>query len=140
MAECDHGANGTPGLVDTGKPQCLTELVEYAKGSVVSRTLAEGGAGTITLFAFDAGQGLSEHTAPFDAFVEVIDGEAELTIGGATVSAKAGDLVVMPANVPHALRAAQPFKMLLIMLRAEPESEQCQEQCGHCTEMGGDAQ
>ena len=123
-AERDRGTDAASVLVDTGRPLCLTGLIDYAEGSIVSRSLAEGGAGTITLFAFDAGQGLSEHTAPFDAFVEVIDGEAELTIGGATVSAKAGDLVVMPANVPHAVRAAQPFKMLLIMLRAARGNEQ----------------
>jgi len=128
-AECDRETDGASALVDTGRPLCLTGLIDCAKGSIVSRTLAEGGAGTITLFAFDAGQGLSEHTAPFDAFVEVIDGEAELTIGGATISAKAGDLVVMPANVPHAVRAAQPFKMLLIMLRTVRENEQGPEQC-----------
>lgn len=95
----------------------LARLVEYAPASVVSRTLVDRPVGTITLFAFDAGQGLSEHSAPFDAVVQVVEGQAELTIGGATVSAHAGQMVVMPANVPHALRAVGPFKMLLTMIR-----------------------
>ena len=97
----------------------LTGLVDYAEGSIVSRTIADNDAGTLTLFAFDAGQGLSEHTAPFDAFVQVLDGEAELTIGGKTVRAVKGEFVTMPANVPHAVRAAKRFKMFLIMLRAK---------------------
>ena len=94
-------------------------LVEYSVDSIVSRTLAENAGGTLTLFAFDSGEGLSEHTAPFDAVVQVLDGEAELTIGGKTVTARAGQLVIMPANIPHALKATQRFKMLLTMLRPE---------------------
>ena len=97
----------------------LVGLVEYAEGSIVSRTIAENDAGTLTVFAFDAGQGLSEHTAPFDAIVQVIDGEAELRIGGQSVRARAGQVVLMPANVPHSVTAAQRFKMVLTMLRAE---------------------
>jgi quercetin dioxygenase-like cupin family protein len=96
----------------------LAGLVEYAEGSIVSRTLVDGDAGTLTLFAFDAGQGLSEHSAPFDAIVQVLDGEAELTIGGQGVRAAAGELVRMPANVPHAVKATRRFKMLLTMLRS----------------------
>ncbi len=96
----------------------LAGLVEYAEGSIVSRTIADNDAGTLTLFAFDAGQGLSEHSAPFDAFVHVLDGEAELVIGGETVRAGAGEFVVMPANVPHAVAAPKRFKMFLAMLRA----------------------
>lgn len=96
----------------------LATLVECAPGAVVSRTIAENHAGTITLFAFDAGQGLSEHSAPFDAVVQVLDGQAELTIGGKTVPASAGQMVIMPADVPHAVRAVEPLKMLLTMLRA----------------------
>jgi quercetin dioxygenase-like cupin family protein len=96
----------------------LAPMVEYATGSIVSRTLAEGQAGTLTLFAFDAGQALSEHTAPFDAFILVLDGRAELTIGGQRVQAGAGQVVLMPAGVPHALRAPQRFKMLLTMFKA----------------------
>jgi len=96
----------------------VKDLVDYAEGSVVSRTVAKNDAGTITLFAFDAGQELSEHSTPFDAFVHVLDGEAELVIGGEPVKARAGDLVVMPADVPHAVRATERFKMMLVMLRA----------------------
>jgi len=96
----------------------LVDMVRYAEGAVVSRTLAENRAGTLTLFAFDAGQGLSEHSAPFDAIVQVLDGQAVLTIGGRRVPARAGQVVLMPADVPHALQARGPFKMLLTMLRA----------------------
>jgi len=96
----------------------LKDLVEYAEGSIVSRTLVDKKTGTLTLFAFDAGQGLSEHTAPFDAVVQILDGKAALMIGGQALEASAGQLVVMPANVPHALRAVERFKMLLTMIRA----------------------
>ncbi len=104
--------------IPASKPIGLSDSIEYSTDSVVSRTLIENKAGTITLFAFDAGQGLSEHSAPFDAVVQVLDGEAELTIGGEKVNASFGQMVVMPANVPHALQARQRFKMLLTMLRA----------------------
>lgn len=96
----------------------LAGSILYSPDSVVSRTLKENSAGTITLFAFDAGQGLSEHSAPFDAVVQVLEGEAELTIGGKKLTVGSGQMVVMPANVPHAVRARQRFKMLLTMLRA----------------------
>ncbi|MEW6540960.1 MAG: cupin domain-containing protein [Bacillota bacterium] len=96
----------------------LKDLVEYAEGSIVSRTLVDKKTGTLTLFAFDAGQGLSEHTAPFDAVVQILDGKAALMIGGQALEASAGQLVIMPANVPHALRAVERFKMLLTMIRA----------------------
>ena len=96
----------------------LAELVQYAEGSIVSRTLSDKDSGTLTLFAFDAAQGLSEHSAPFDAFVQILDGEAELTIGGQVTAGKAGDMIVMPANIPHSLRASKKFKMLLTMLRS----------------------
>ena len=95
----------------------LKDYVEYAKDSIVSKTLIEKKGGTITLFAFDQGQGLSEHSAPFDAIVQILDGEGELTIGGNIVIAKAGETVIMPANVPHAVNANKPFKMQLIMIR-----------------------
>jgi quercetin dioxygenase-like cupin family protein len=95
----------------------LKEGVEYSSGSIVSKTILENKSGTITLFAFDADQGLSEHTAPFDAVVQVLDGEAELTIGGNLIRAKEGELAVMPANVPHAVKAGRRFKMLLTMLK-----------------------
>jgi quercetin dioxygenase-like cupin family protein len=101
-----------------GEVALLISLVEYQEGSVVSRTLAERPTGTITLFAFDAGQGLSEHTAPFDAMVYIVDGEADITISGNPLHLKAGDMTIMPANKPHALKANQRFKMLLIMIRS----------------------
>lgn len=98
-------------------PVIIGEMVKYSEGSVVSRTLIKNAAGNLTLFAFDQGQGLSEHTAPFDALVQILEGEAELTIGADTVRAVAGQSVLMPANVPHALLAIKPFKMLLVMIR-----------------------
>jgi len=105
-------------LLPAGQTFSVNGLVDYADGAVVSRTLAETDGGTITMFAFDEGQKLSEHTAPFDAVVNVIDGEIELTIGGAPVSVRTGDLVIMPAGVPHSVTAVKRFKMLLTMLRA----------------------
>ena len=96
----------------------LNELVAYQEGSVVSRTLVDKKVGTLTLFAFGAGQGLSEHTAPYDATIQVIDGEAEVIIEGTSYAVKAGELIIMPANRPHAVRANEPFKMLLTMIRA----------------------
>ncbi len=95
----------------------IAALIDYQTGSVVSRTLIDKKTGTVTLFAFDAGQGLSEHTAPFDAFVHIIDGEAEITISGKSITVKGGELVIMPANEPHALRALKKFKMILTMIR-----------------------
>jgi quercetin dioxygenase-like cupin family protein len=105
------------GTVEHTRAHALADLLDHVDGSIVSRTLTDKKTGTITLFAFDEGQGLSEHSAPFDAFVQVIDGELELTIGGEGVRAVAGEIVVMPADVPHALRAAKPSKMLLVMIR-----------------------
>lgn len=100
-----------------GKPMELAASVAYAEGSIVSKTLLDKPTGTLTLFAFDAGQGLSEHTSPYDASVLIVEGEARLTIGGQPVAARAGQLAIMPANVPHEVRAEQRFKMLLIMIR-----------------------
>jgi len=97
----------------------LAALADYAELAVVSRTLVENAAGTVTLFAFDAGQGLSEHTAPFDALVQVLDGEGTFIVGGKRRRVGAGNVLLMPANVPHAVKAAAPFKMLLTMLRAK---------------------
>jgi quercetin dioxygenase-like cupin family protein len=94
------------------------DLVDYQEGSVVSRTLVDKETGTVTLFAFDNGQGLSEHTAPFDALVHLLDGEAEVTISGKTLPLKEGEMVIMPANQPHALRATEKFKMILTMIRS----------------------
>src|ERR1035437_6409829 len=95
----------------------LKDFVDYAAGAVVSKTLIDQKVGTLTLFAFDAGQGLSEHTAPYDAVVQILDGEAELVTAGQPVKASAGELVIMPSGVPHAVRAVQRFKMLLTMIR-----------------------
>ena len=96
----------------------LNELIEYQEGSVVSRTLLNKETGTITLFAFDKGQGLSEHTAPFDALVYLIDGEAEIVISGNPLTLKTGEMVLMPANKPHAVKAIKKFKMLLTMIKS----------------------
>ena len=98
-------------------PIRLVDLIDYQKGSVVSRTIVDKEAGTVTLFAFDDGQGLSEHTAPFDALVYNLDGEVEVSISGKAVNLKKGEMVIMPANKPHALKATKRFKMLLIMIR-----------------------
>lgn len=100
-----------------GKAIELVTGVEYAAGAVVSKTILDKKTGTLTLFAFDKGQGLSEHTAPFDATVQIVDGMAELTVGGEPHLVKAGQLFIMPANVPHSVKAVEKFKMLLIMIR-----------------------
>ena len=100
------------------KPTNMVELVDYQAGSVVSRTIVDKEAGTVTLFAFDAGQELSEHTAPFDALVYVLDGEVEVKISNKPFLLKNGDMIVMPANEPHALEAIKRFKMLLVMVKA----------------------
>jgi len=96
----------------------LSSLINYQEGSVVSRTIIDKKDGTVTLFAFDEKQGLREHTAPFDAIVYVVDGEAEVVIAGKPVRVKQGEMTIMPANKPHALSAVTKFKMLLIMVRA----------------------
>lgn len=96
----------------------LAELVSYQDGSVVSRQITKADAGNVTLFAFDQDQELSEHTAPFDALVHVLDGSAEIKISGSSFDLKAGDAIIMPANEPHALKAVTPFKMLLTMIRS----------------------
>ena len=101
-----------------GKGQGLADLVEYAENSIVSKTILDKSVGTITLFAFDKGQRLSEHQAPYDAVVQVIDGAAMLTIGGEDVNVSAGQIIIMPGNVPHAVAADEKFKMLLTMIRA----------------------
>ena len=95
----------------------LGDLVAYAPGSIVSRALVQKPIGSLTLFALEAGQSINEHITPYDAFVEVLDGEVELVIGGQSVVAKAGETVLMPAQVPHAVYARQRFKMLLTMIR-----------------------
>ena len=105
-------------------PSCIAKavnlagLVECATDSVVSKTIIDKSVGTVTLFAFDAGQGLSEHQAPYDALVQIVEGRAILVIGGKKIKASAGEIVIMPANVPHAVQAKERFKMLLTMIRA----------------------
>ena len=101
-----------------GKSQELVSLIEYSDDSIVSKAILDKPAGTVTLFAFDKGQKLSEHTASYNAVVQVIDGSAHLTIGGENVSVPAGQIIIMPANVPHSVVAKEKFKMLLIMIRA----------------------
>jgi len=98
--------------------QSLIDLLDYQERAVVSRTLIEKETGTVTLFAFDRGQGLSEHTAPFDAMVCILDGKAEITISGNPNILEQGDMIIMPANEPHALKAVEKFKMMLIMIRS----------------------
>ena len=95
----------------------LKGMVAYQDGAVVSRTLIDKGTGTVTLFSFDAGQGLSEHTAPFDAMVVVTDGEATVTIEGQANVVKEGEMIIMPENKPHSLKAEKRFKMMLVMIR-----------------------
>lgn len=96
----------------------VIDLADYQEGAVVSRTIIDKKAGTVTFFAFDEGQGLSEHTAPFDALVYLLDGEAEIVISSKPLHLKAGEMVIMPANEPHALRALKKFKMILTMIRS----------------------
>ena len=92
-------------------------MVEYQEGSVVSKTIIDKSQGTVTLFAFAEGEGLSEHTTPYDALVQVLDGKVEVTIGGEAFQLNEGEMIVMPANIPHALRALGRFKMLLVMVK-----------------------
>lgn len=95
----------------------VKEIIQYQKESIVSKLLVNKDTGTITLFAFDAGQGLSEHTAPFDAIAQIIDGNVEIIISGEKFNLKAGEMIIMPANEPHALTATTKFKMMLIMIK-----------------------
>ena len=103
--------------IQKGRPFDPAENVTYAIGSVVSKTLLKKDTGNITLFSFDKGQGLSEHTSPYDAVVYILDGKAEITIGGDPHTVEAGQMLIMPADVPHALHAVEQFKMLLTMIR-----------------------
>ena len=109
-------AKSTPGF--KGQAADLVGLVEYQEGSVVSRTLIDKKAGTVTLFAFDEGQGLSEHTAPFDALLYVFDGEAEVSVAGKPIQVKAGLITLLPAGKPHSVKAVTQFKMMLVMVRS----------------------
>jgi quercetin dioxygenase-like cupin family protein len=103
--------------IEPSTPLRLDTMVDYAEASTVSRIIAKNSAGNVTLFSFDEGQSLSEHSTPFDALVQVIEGEVQLIIGGETVVARGGEVVLMPANVPHAVNAVKRFKMLLTMLK-----------------------
>ncbi|NIQ95776.1 MAG: cupin domain-containing protein [Desulfuromonadales bacterium] len=103
--------------VNGGESLDLENLVQYQDGSIVSRTLLEDQSGTLTVFSFDQGQALSEHTVPFNAFVQVLDGEAEIGIGGTPVTVKTGEIVLMPGGIPHRVRAPKRFKMLLTMFK-----------------------
>ena len=114
--ENKQGGAGQGGL-NPAEATDLNGLVDYAAGAIVSKTIVKNGVGNVTLFSFDKGQGLSEHTAPFDALVQIVDGAAEITIGGKAVHAEAGSLVLMPAGIPHALQAETRFKMMLVMIR-----------------------
>ena len=101
-----------------GQAQKSKNLADYQEGSVVSRTIIDKTTGTVTFFAFDKGQGLSEHTAPYDALIYIIEGAAEITIGGKPNNLIEGEMILMPANIPHSLKAVEKFKMLLIMIRS----------------------
>jgi len=101
-----------------GQVEELVKLADYQEGSIVSKEIIKKDNGTVTLFAFDKGQGLSEHTAPFDALVYIFDGKVEISIAGKPFNLKAGETIIMPANKSHALKATQRFKMLLVMIRS----------------------
>jgi quercetin dioxygenase-like cupin family protein len=96
----------------------VVDVIDYQAGAIVSREVVKGKTGTVTVFAFDEGQGVSEHTAPFDALAHVLDGEAEITISGKAHTVRAGEMIIMPANKPHALKAVSRFKMMLVMIRS----------------------
>lgn len=100
------------------KPKNINQTINYQEGSVVSKEIINKPTGTVTLFAFDKGQGLSEHTAPYDAFVMMTEGFAEIFVSGVKYEVKAGEMLLMPANAPHTLKAIQPFKMILIMIKS----------------------
>lgn len=102
-----------------GTALCACTLLDYQDGAVVSREIIKKDTGTVTLFAFDKGQGLSEHTAPFDALVYIVDGAAEITVSGKPHKVKKGEMIILPANKPHALKATKKFKMLLVMIKAQ---------------------
>ena len=96
----------------------IEDLIDYQEGSVVSREIVRKETGTVTIFAFDKGEGLSEHSAPFDAMVQIVDGKAIITIGGEENTVQKGEMIIMPANVPHALHAVEKYKMILTMIRS----------------------
>ena len=104
--------------LEKAKALNLAELAAYTDGGITSKTLSANGGGSITFFSFDKDQALSEHSAPFDAFVQIIEGTAEIKINGVANIVKAGEFIIMPGNIPHAVNAVEKFKMLLVMLRA----------------------
>ena len=114
----EHDEKQTGGGKIPSQPVKLMDLIDYQKGSVVSRTIIDKKTGTLTLFAFDEGQGLSEHTTPFDALVYCLDGEAEVIISGQAFRLRGDEMIIMPAHQPHAVRAVKHFKMILIMIRS----------------------
>ena len=116
IMKTDAGENKTSEI--EAQAANLAGLVDYQDGSVVSKMLSNKKTGTVTLFSFDKGEGLSEHTAPFDALVYLVDGEAEVTISGKAHRIRQGDIILMPANHPHSMQAVSRFKMLLIMIRS----------------------
>jgi len=114
----EHDEKQTAGRKIPPQPVKMMDLIDYQKGAVVSRTIIDKKTGTLTLFAFDEGQGLSEHTTPFDALVYCLDGEAEVVISGKAFRLREGEMLIMPAHQPHAVRAVKQFKMILIMIRS----------------------
>ena len=108
----------SPKGLSGGQPAKIAELVSYQDGSIVSREIIKKSTGSVTIFAFDEGQGLSEHTAPFDALVQVVDGETEIVISGHPHRLQGGEMILMPAGQPHALKAFTRFKMILTMIRS----------------------
>lgn len=111
------GKNATDTTFQPALPVPIAGLINYQDGSIVSREIVKGSNGRVTLFAFDKGEGLSEHTSPFNALVQVTEGEAEITISGKANRVKGGELILMPAGQPHALKALERFKMILTMVR-----------------------
>jgi quercetin dioxygenase-like cupin family protein len=105
-------------IIETTKTFSTAECIDYATGAVVSKTIIKKNTGNVTLFAFDKGEGLSEHTTPFDAMVQVLDGVVEIIIGGAPFVLNAGESIIMPATIPHALKAVERFKMMLTMIKS----------------------
>jgi len=116
MSKCTHKSNSAGNII--GRAIALTSLVEYQAGAIVSREVLRKQTGTVTTFAFDEGQALSEHTAPFDAMVCVLEGEGEIFIEGKPHQVGAGQMIIMPANKPHAVKAVSRFKMMLVMIRS----------------------
>ena len=104
--------------IENGKPFSPADAVGYADGSVVSKTILKKPSGNITLFSFDAGEGLSEHSSPHEALVHILDGSAEISIAGAAQTVQAGQCIILPGNVPHALKAVERFKMMLVMIKS----------------------